>query len=281
MHASLDGPRAKLRFADENINHLASALNSFFGKHPHKIVFEHDNDPEWWNAVLRNVPEIPIAFAISAGVIAHVIRSALDGLAYQLVVVNSRGTPTEKDLHQVMFPIRIFPHGDKGANPDIHERAFSPESGNFKPLGRFLPACELLQPYQPGNGDRDSPLWLLDRLNSTDKHRTVVFLTTITGKLTGIMKVPEGGTIQPDGTFITKSPPPHRWYGRVPFENGAKIASFKTPDPTKMDMNIKALPCVKFGDACIAVEGGPVIRTLRQICSHASDVVESFASDFP
>ncbi len=225
---------------------------------------------------------MPDQFAVMVGMIAHNMRATLDGLAYQLAILAADGNPKEEDLLRVQFPIRIYgPESKALSNRGRQEPCFSFDSGNFKPLGeKYLARLEELQPYKPDCGGRDSPLWLLDRLNNADKHRVVVLLATAAAKVEGFMNVTGPPVDLGGGRFRTPSPPAHRLTTGAPFEDGARIGYIDVRSPADVDMKIKVLPQVRFGAGCDAVTDRNVVHTLRTIRDHVHGIVESFQPEF-
>ena len=285
MHP-FDGILARLRVANNQINMLNAGLNTLFTEHPHDVAIEKNNQTGKCEVVLRNVPAIPIEFAIAAGLVAHGLRSALDGLACLLAFKNHCDTRGAGDFstvcENVMFPIRIYGPDDtvpKGGPK--HERRFSWESGNFKPIGKkYLTIIERMQPYHFGDDKRKRVLWILNCLNNTDKHRVLVIFALASARVSGVISVSGPMVDLGGGKFQTASPVPHKIFGGVPFVNGAKVAEFDTGSPDDLDVNIVVTPSVRFGKGCEAAEGIGVISTLRKICDQVSEIIESFAPEF-
>lgn len=273
---SLDDCRARITFAEDHINSLQATVKRFLDKNQCAVRYEKSRKPHKMDIRVYNVPEIPREVSINVGMIAHNMRSALDGLACQLTLLNAESGCAESVCANTMFPIRIHgPDSKVRSKSNRHERKFSWTSDNFLPIGRYLASLEELQPYKSGNGHRKNPLWLLDRLNNADKHRTLVLLP-VEGSSVGIGFDPDGPPVQQlhvDGPFSLRP-------GRRLTER-AKIGEIDTDSPLNVKMYMKIRAKVAFGQGCRAVERMPVFKTLRQIRSHVSDIVESFAPEFP
>ncbi|MDE3069211.1 MAG: hypothetical protein KGJ43_00590 [Acidobacteriota bacterium] len=108
-------------------------------------------------------PAIDVRLNTVIGEYLHDLRSALDHLAWQLVVEN-RGTPTDK----TGFPIK-----DADPGTDKHGRPRTPNvSGGVSPRARAL--IRKAQPYTLGADYAEHALWLLHQLWNIDKHRYVI-----------------------------------------------------------------------------------------------------------
>src|ERR1035441_2164922 len=151
----------KIERAEKHLDELEEAVLSL-GEATFKLI-SFDSQPETGKPFLNvrplNVypPEIP---AISGDVI-HNLRSALDHLAFHLVQIGITfgETPPEK-WEDIQFP--IFPSSE------------SYEAGKGRRIQgarrEAIKAIDALKPYKGGN----EPLWLLRRLDNTDKHSFIL-----------------------------------------------------------------------------------------------------------
>src|SRR5262249_28235966 len=98
-------------------------------------------------------PPLRLSLLIGDGI--HNLRSALDHLAWQLVVAN-HSTPNS----ETGFPISDLPKNFKSL---LHQRLGAASS-------QAKAVCEGLQPYR---GGKDA-LWRLHRLDIADKHRLLI-----------------------------------------------------------------------------------------------------------
>ncbi len=129
------------------------------GVPPHPIVLLHPNN-------LKRVPTLSFEVVTMAGYVIHNIRSALDHLARQLVLVGMECAPviplTDKELRRVEFPI--------AETPQTYE---SDKAGKTKRmLQEAIDAIDRLKPYKGGN----DALWRIHELDNIDKHRTLFTL---------------------------------------------------------------------------------------------------------
>ena len=281
MHP-LDGPRLRIAVASRQIYDLATAAQRFVQEHAHTIPPQKSRKPGQKDFRLLDIGVVPPNFSIAIGQIAHVLRASLDELVCQLALKCNPGRCIDDICVNTGFPIRI--HGPKTAKSKrgSAERRFSWESGHIKPLPRRLKAAiEALQPYKRGRGYRKNLLWLLEKLNNTDKHRMLVLLiqkahgTSITVNRGKIDTVVVGKRI----TMYTETGQ-LEIIPRIKLKEGTKVAHLKGRLPDGVNVGVVIAPTMVFGDACRAVESLPVFPTLGEICNHVSDVVESFAPEF-
>ena len=171
MHP-LDGPRFKIVRAKSHIETLRSANARFEAEADYRVIVAELN-PRTSKYALRALVNVlpPLDLGVCIGEIAHDLRSALDGLVYQLGVLNGA---TEERLTRTQFPIFLKgrPAGCRGrcrrAMPhfDCHGREMI---GPLRP--EHQRRIERLQPFKRENLGRKSPLYLLHELNNADKHR--------------------------------------------------------------------------------------------------------------
>lgn len=101
------------------------------------------------------LPRLPFDAIATAGDIVHNLRSALDHLAYQLVLVGSGKEPSRR----VEFPI--------AKDFATYEAEKARKVQGMRPLA--IKAIDNVKPYKGGNG----PLWRIHELDNIDKHRTL------------------------------------------------------------------------------------------------------------
>ncbi len=104
-----------------------------------------------------NVPVLSFNILTTAGDVVHNLRTALDHLAHQLVLVGSpEGTPPR----QIEFPIL-------DSKEDYEKRKASKTRGM---RADAVQAIDELKPYKDGN----PVLWRLRELDNIDKHRRII-----------------------------------------------------------------------------------------------------------
>jgi len=276
MHP-LDGCRAKICRAGQHINALDAEFREFTKPEFYKIIRAEIN-PKTGKQTLRisspvnSLADIPSHWSVVVGEICHDLRSSLDYLTCQLTILDTRNTKTCDE--NISFPIYLFgPRKGKGA------KRWPPQG---VPHGiRFLCPCHAtsikrLQPYQGRNGQRLSPLWLLQELNNADKHRQIQVLTSQargftlrSGKLTEMRVGLRGFTVTVNGIRLKTG---------MPLINRTKVGTVAADET--MDVNQGIRPQIGFAGGCDAVKRLPVIRTLESMTNEVSSIIEFFAPDF-
>lgn len=254
MLSPLDGCRAKIARAGDHLETLKHETARFTEENPWGLIVEADPESNGQLILLRSLrrppADPPMRLSIIAGDVLHNLRSALDHLVWQLVILDG-GAPGRVN----QFPIFDTPEGFKqrghrylaGVTPDHRNR---------------------IEAYQPYKG-RDGFLLLraLATLNDVDKHQ-VVHAARQYG-LTG------------PGT-ITFSPNVRRAtiVGRdlTPFEDGAELYRVTSWDHVGGEVKVETRPTytVAFGDPTgLVVTRADLIR----IATLVSNIVESFSAD--
>jgi hypothetical protein len=164
MHP-LDGSKFKIERAGEHLERLDQLVRTYLRDNTQLISAEF-NMQNLVNIYRYKPPaDIPIEINLLAGDVINNLRSSLEYLAWQLVIIN-KGSPSDN----TGFPIFKVPNAKV-----------------FKRMTAGMPpeACEIierLQPYRRGEGAQDDPLWRLHALWSIEKHRhlTIVALSMLT-----------------------------------------------------------------------------------------------------
>ena len=178
-----------------------------------------------------NTKPVPIELPAVAGDFVHNLRSALDYLAWQLVLLDD-GRPTT----ETTFPIRAVRPSGRQPNP-----------GLIKPEIRrkdILALLDGVQPYAGANGDRSrvdaesTALYVLNDLDRIDKHRhlNVVSATAAGGRV--VLTLPDGRIIEREGLFHFKV---GSGWQRFPLKDGAPLMSFgfsETGDVSNAEVHV-------------------------------------------
>jgi hypothetical protein len=163
----LHGFRLKLNRARAHAEALDSEVRAWFDRHPYEVFGEYEpGPPEQYAFKVRFLEAIPPELGIILGDFAHNARSALDHLAYQVVMAGNGGMD-----ERTQFPIVVSPfnwgrqarRGLRGASD------------------RHVAIIESLQPYHRPDlygwhsvyGAIEDPLAVLARLSNVDKHRVL------------------------------------------------------------------------------------------------------------
>ena len=152
--------RAKIQRANEHIRELNVEVRAFLDTPPQPYVVDTKRDPESRELiyyVATAAERVPSKIALIVGDVVENLRSALDYLAYQLVLVGSPGIEPGRNVY---FPI--------SENATRYE---SETPGKVKGMRKdAIKAIKALKPYRGGN----DLLWILHRLNNINKHRAVI-----------------------------------------------------------------------------------------------------------
>jgi len=257
---------AKFGRAQEHFIAIKTAIERFLAVKPYRLIEEYQPPPPFnqgdsvdFVLRLRILGSIPVEVPSLIGDYLTNLRASLDHLIYDIAVRHMRGNLTEERWLQFVIV----------DNP----ATFASSLGKFK---QDLPrdvviAMESLQPYTRCHGAKDpdqciasDPLWLLNLLVNTDKHRT--FLTVTHATFRDIRVDVEGGRTVNGLSGHTAS---------GPFQHGAEIhtLSFTAYRPeAEVKVNFEPTVQVAFGEEWPTL-GRPVLMTLEKLRDHVRDVV--------
>ena len=160
----LAGVQAKLDRAQEHFDVLNDRIGSYLREHPYRFVGEEHTEGGYHHwAIFLEVRRFPPdeVWGPIIGDAVHNLRSALDHLAWKLALNEARlDTP-----RRIEFPIFL---DDPADNPEARG-ALRKKLKCLRPETHAL--VDGAQPYKTGNTQH--PLWLLQALWNTDKHRTL------------------------------------------------------------------------------------------------------------
>jgi hypothetical protein len=276
MSHPLDGPLLKIRRAQLQIQLLAD-LEEAWGENAEYRIVRAEINPQTGNQVLRAQvgKKPPLEWGVLIGEIAHNLRSALDGLVYQLALRDSRVNTL---TWRTQFP--IFTKGRTKIAKIKAKKGKRDLVSHFEIQGRAMmkgvskkhqAMIERLQPYKRRSRRSDplygmrhsirhSPLSLIQEINNVDKHRTIQVVVPTTG------------------AFIARTDAVSSFkYSPVRILNdGAKLGEI----PPDMTMDSKMLPLVAFWDCPKPLRGMAVCLTLAEISKYISlIIIKSFWSE--
>ena len=253
MGHPLDGVRAKIERAKEHFQVLQPEVSAFLKLNPYSIVDEHN--PYSRHHILRAKVHLdtPPRLGIIAGDIFHNLRSALDHLVWQLVLLNSN-TPDDKTA----FP--IFWEDSKWNPPKRYESSGRRKIQGVAPSVEAI--IERLQPYHR-TPFSEHPLFILHTLNIRDKHKLLNFIGLAVQSRTVMLGE---GTLD----FMVTPRLPRTTFHRLAHD--AILLQFAGD----MDMEIKFTYYIAFDEPEI-VQRQPVIPTLQSLIDFVEkDVVLLF-----
>lgn len=149
--------RLKIEQAKRHESKMEAELASFWSSKPYEVWTKSEIATRRLIYFAARAEAVPVLLSLIVGDVIHNLRSALDHLAYQLVLLGMKGkTPG----HHVYFPI---------ADNAVSYKAIA--SKNLK--GADLAARKIVDGIKPYKGANDT-LWFIHRLDIVDKHRLLV-----------------------------------------------------------------------------------------------------------
>jgi hypothetical protein len=164
---SLRGCDAKVERAREHLKTLYKEIDAFIESEPHEIVSEFDAETLTRIVRLRVLREPDeTAWAVLLGDFLHNLRSALDHLVWQLVLLNG----AEPGAHN-QFPISsrrdTYWRAKKDGAPSVRDHRLR---GVAEAHRRVI---DEVQPYRRGADAQKDPLAILRQLSNVDKHQVL------------------------------------------------------------------------------------------------------------
>jgi hypothetical protein len=150
----------KLGRAEEHLDTLDARIGEYFADKPYVSVREYDPQHNTRLAGIRITKRPPTDLALVIGDYLHNLRSALDHLAWELVIA-SGGKPSPRTEFPIYKDARVYQRKTSGI---AIRPCIAPHVGTF---------IEGLQPYHQGDDALLHPLWILHELSNIDKHRTL------------------------------------------------------------------------------------------------------------
>lgn len=165
MTVSLDGVDAKIARARQHLDELKAEVSTAFGEGSYEFVKEVDG-PGRLSFRVRGVPKVDPLWNVTTGEILFNLRSSLDHLAWQLVLLDN-GQPGE----ETYFPIHLSALNKKG----------KPRNLTIQPhvSATALKLLTEVQPYSRSPHPEFHQLQYLHDLNRIDKHRLLLVITCV------------------------------------------------------------------------------------------------------
>jgi len=261
----LFGCELKLRRVQHHFDALQKAFDGFLGSDPYEIVNERHPEREEYVLWVKVREEPPPEWSPIIGDVVHNCRSALDHLAWQLVIRN-KGKPSGSTA----FPIFSKSPFDASLYSSAKEAKNALGRWNRQVKGihdNDVALIKRLQPYNAGKDSEIAVLSMLSDLSNWDKHREY--------QLTGqTLK----GT-----TYRIRNPRDAQFWISYQrpigiFEHGTVVArvafSATGPDP-KMDVEVKVSFDIAFGEGS-PLKGHGLKEVLITSAQHVTDIVFTF-----
>jgi hypothetical protein len=229
--------RAKVERAKKHILDLEIARDRFIETEPY--VIEPERNPQTGNYIFRvtKLQPPPHDIGLIAGDVAHNLRSALDHLAYQLVLVNKE-TPNRSTE---------FPIFDDAARYVAHSHR------KIKLMSQS--AQDAIKATKPYRG-RSNSLWLIHTMDIADKHHTLLVALihvgqcSVKGPMYGRFNIPETSPPLKEGDVIFSCEP--KVYENVKFTFDVTLENPK------------------------AIAGVPLLPALHKTANRIDDLILSF-----
>jgi hypothetical protein len=171
MPPSLAGVDLKIGRAESHLADLKEAIGAVLKPDAYSFTMEFDQKAQKHALIVHGLPAIPPEWTLATGETLYNLRSALDHLAWQLVMLDG-GTPGE----HTQFPIRETPFDKNG---DLLRARIQPTISS----AQILDLLEEVQPYRGPMGEpadpTRSPLLRLHKLNNVDKHRLLLVIAGV------------------------------------------------------------------------------------------------------
>ena len=156
----------KIYHSNAHLKEFQTEVEAFFKTNPGKVVQEPGGDPDQFVGTFQATSPIPGRLPIIIGDCLQNLRSALDYLVWELVLV----AKNEPGRHN-MFPICSTKEAFDQQISRNRLKGVTPEA---------VAEIQSWQPYHLGQDFDKSMLWILDDLCNINKHRRVL-LTSIVG----------------------------------------------------------------------------------------------------
>jgi hypothetical protein len=239
----------RVRRGEKHLQAIKRGLLRHFEADEYLMTGEYQRDPNRPTGVVvidpMTLPEINPRLNTLIGECLHDLRSALDHLAWQLVL-KAKGTPTD-NTH---FPVK-----DTDPGRDTKGRPRTPGV----PGGVSVPARALIreaQPYQWGPRYIEHPLWLLHQLWNIDKHRYVIAKGTY------------GRTVWPLGI------PTYRFTSRLDSATPYRAKLLLIPDDPAVNVDAEATVEVAIHEPAHGIER-PLLQTLEAAAQTVEWIVDT------
>lgn len=267
MPDQLDGIRLKMKRAKDQVDSLRAEIEAFGARKPYGLGSYFDADARELS-VLATVREAHSGmWGVMVGEILHNLRSSLDQLVWQLVILETGLPPTTT---KTGFPIYKSEAGyDKASGAPLLLHGVG---SNARAL------IKSMQPFSTGENIK-SPLWQLREVSNFDKHRTLhVTSTSLEQVKLTFPWVKAGITYIP----LYQMPP-------GPFKNGALLYRlgftgtgwpFVAPEGSpELQVQGNFRGDIAFDQGSPEIGGAVVIPALLGIGSRVYDTIKRIATD--
>lgn len=169
MEASLDGCRAKHERGVEYLQQVNAEVTEYLGSEPkpYRMRGNFERDRSEYvvvGEVTEPIPD-PVRWSLILGDALHNLRSALDHLVWQRVVLNTGKKGGRSNLYPIATSGARYWSITKDGRQSLRDRALKGVSDEHRAL------IDALQPYRAREPDKAHFLVTLQALSNQDKHR--------------------------------------------------------------------------------------------------------------
>lgn len=258
------GVRLKLSRARDQIHNLQDDFTSFLATRPCGASLHFQEDIKELTFTVRVTAQLDAMFGVRIGEITHNLRSAMDHLVWELVILTTGRPPALPSKNQ--FAIFKSKDGFKTRGIDQQLQCVRQDAVDL---------IESEQPFSTGEGIK-SPLWHLQELSNADKHRTL----HLTGALVQKFEIPNL-RINHDGTMDVlevrhQGPIQDKailWRARFPNAKSFPVYTNNGKIETNLTIGIA------FDEATPAVGGWLTIATLANIHGRSDKIARRIATE--
>lgn len=272
MKPNLSGVRAKLSRAYEHLGALEQEIAHWVIGDGHDIVAKFHpataqpgivSLPSGYGISLEVTDRSALErVAILAGDCIHNLRTALDHLAWQLVLVRP-GTPDEKTAFPIFDEMIVEV---KRRRRTKHKPRPLRISGGV--TVEALTLIESAQPYQRIDDPTLHPLWFLDQLENIDKHRTLNVLAAMVANSSVSLT-------DPRRSFLL-----HQSATGKAFKEGTPMAWFPVTTPIP-DVIVEVNHSIHISFSGFqAIEAQPIDEVLRELTDYTAQLLDCFRMRF-
>lgn len=254
MAHRLDGARAKIDRAQEQLGELRAESDRFLGSVPFELFSENDAATGELVVRCRVRAAPPGRIAIISGEIVHGLRSALDHVVWQLVLANAH-QPTSKTEFPVFADERRYAEAAARKIAGVSDEAAH--------------RIRELQPFIAGQRHRDHALWLVHELDIEDKHHRLHVIGGALLKQNIRLGASGAGTTWFSGPVVTKP-------AYVPVADGGEILRVRHEGDGKPGVDMEFALALRFERDDFA-KGRELGDVLADLVGFVRADVESFA----
>lgn len=236
----------KIKRAKEHIDNLNTEVRSFFARDTHRVILEEKGKRT--RCVVRITEPVPVRWGAVAGDAIHNLRSALDALSHHL------GFAGDTRRQGQYFP--VYADAEEFKAKRLGKKEGSRDA-----------SVDLLKRTMPYQG-RDKPLWLLNELDTIDKHEVLPIVCCSFKAIDYELPFRSSAgkpilfkTVRPDLIYPVED-------GTVLWVLGATLSPVSVQPKATFD--------IAFSEPQI-VEGQPVIPLLHNLTSLVEGIVATFS----